>query len=79
MVDHEGTDGRQLGEGVRPGPGGEGSSEVVKHVVAGMVAERHEERAEKHVALAAPRQPRAKALRSANEHVVPAALGQRAL
>ena len=58
MFDDKGADGRQLGEGVRPGRdgaavGGKAGGKVFEHVVARVVAERHQERAEQNGALGA--------------------------
>ncbi len=79
MRDDERADGGQFCERVRPGLGGEGSGEVVEHVVARVVAERHEERGEEDRALAALPEKGAQAVRRADKDVGAAAGSQCAL
>lgn len=79
MVDDEGTDGGELGEGVRPSLGREALGELFQHVMASVVAERHEERSEEGLALGAATQARGEAARRVYEGVVATAGTQRAL
>ena len=74
MRDDERADGGQFRERVRPGLGGEGTGEVVQHVVASMVADRHEERGEEDCAAGALPETGAQALGRAHKDVVSAAL-----
>ena len=79
MVDDEGADGRQLGKCVGPRTGREARGKLVEHVVTGVMAERHQKRAEKNLSLPEFAQALDKARGGVNEHVVAAALAQRAL
>lgn len=79
MRDDERADGGQFCERVRPGLGGEGSGEVVEHVMARVVAERHEERGEEDRTARALVEAGAQALGRAREDVAAAAGSQRAL
>lgn len=79
MRDDERADGGQFCERVRPGLGGEGSGEVVEHVVARVVAERHEERGEDDRTAGARAQAGTQAVGRADKDVGAAAGSQRAL
>ena len=79
MVDDEGADRGQLGEGVRPGLGGEVPGEALEHVVTRVVTERHEERGKENRALAALPEKGAQTVGRAHKDVTAATLDQRAL
>ena len=79
MVDDEGADGGELGEGVRPGLGGETLGELLQHVMTSMVTERHEEWGEEGLAPKAVAQARGEAARRVHEDVVATTSMQRAL
>ena len=84
MIDDEGADGGQLGEGVRPGRdgeavGGQAGGEVFEHVVARVVAERHQKRAEKHGALGMRAKTRAQEVGRGDKDVGAAAGAQHRL
>ena len=78
MVDDEGADGGQLGKGVRPGrdveaAGGQTGGEVIEHVVARVMAERHQERSEKNGAFGALAEARSQEVGGGGEDVGAAA------
>ena len=79
MVDDEGANRGQLGEGVRPGLRREGSGEVFEHVVAGVMAERHQERDDERLAVRVVGQTSGESVRRVHEDVAAATVAQRAL
>ena len=78
MADYETPDGGQLGEGVGPDVRREAPRKLAQHLVACVMAERHQKRAEKDLGVR-PLQTRDQALRSAHEHVAAPALPKGAL
>ena len=79
MVDDEGANRGQLDEGVRPGLRREGSGEVFEHVVAGVMAERHQERDDERLAVRVVGQTSGESVRRVHEDVAAATVAQRAL
>ena len=74
VFDDKGADGRQLGEGMRPGRdgeavGGQAGGKAAEHVMARVAAERHQKRAEKHGALGALTEARAQEVGCGNKDV----------
>ena len=79
MVDDEGANGGQLREGVRPGLRGEALGELFEHVVARVVAERHQKRGKKNRASGALVEAGAQEVGRTNKDVSAAAGLQRGL
>ncbi len=69
MGDHEAADGGQLGKGVRPDVREEATSKLAQHVVARVMAERHQERAKQNLVARTLRQAGRQTLRRVHEHV----------
>lgn len=84
MVDHEGPDGGQLREGVRPGGDVEAGTlqsraQVAQHVMTGMVAKGHEEGTKKNAAPRTLPKARGKALGGVHQRVATTDGAQRGL